>query len=451
MDLVESLVHDVEKAWDSKQVCTLTSLDIESAFDSIQPGRLSARLREQRWPIPYVKWAASFASGRKARLRVDNFVGEFLDIPHGLPQGSPASPILFLLFLEPLFKYGFPTFGYVDDVAILSVAKTLVESSRLTAIRVETVTQWCNTNGLSLAENKMEILHLHRSRQLPLPLTIYGVSRDVSSSVNWLGVFLDTKLSFKEHVQEWCAKTQRISAHIRHLGNTNRGIPIVFLRNAALAAALPVLLYGAEVRWRGHTYLRRGLPTSTRFQNLIDMVSRALVTLVRAILPVYKTMPTPALLREVWIKPAHILLEEIRLRSAVRLAAADCFHPELPPWDILVFSDGSKQKDGSAGAGAVVLHRDIKLAEVKVPLGPDFEVYDSEIIGALAGHRAATAAPSAHLATNINVILDKQEAAQRLLVTSPSKSSQKEILEYRDLASRWPRRRILPIASPGRV
>ncbi|KAI1004090.1 hypothetical protein K3495_g4122 [Podosphaera aphanis] len=65
----------------------------------------------------------------------------------------------------------------------------------------------------------------------------------------------------------------------------------------------------------------------------------------------------------------------------------------LPQWDILVFSDGSKQKDGSAEAGAAVFHRDITLAEVRVPLGPDIEVYDSEIIGALAGLKAAVAAP----------------------------------------------------------
>ncbi|KAI0990856.1 hypothetical protein K3495_g17331, partial [Podosphaera aphanis] len=107
--------------------------------------------------------------------------------------------------------------------------------------------------------------------------------------------------------------------------------------------------------------------------------------------------------------------------------------------------------NGSAGAGAVVLHRDITVAEVKVPLGPDFEVYDSEVIGALAGLRAAIAAPSTQLATNINVIHDNQEVAHRLLDSSPSKSSQMEILEFRDLASRWPARRILPIASPGKV
>ncbi|KAI0997219.1 hypothetical protein K3495_g10969 [Podosphaera aphanis] len=177
MDLVERLVHDVEKAWETKQVCTLATLDIQSALDSIQPGRLRICLREQGWPLPYVNWAASFSCCRKARLRIDDFVGNFLDIPHGLPQGSPVPPILFLLFLEPLFKLGFPTYGYVDDVAILSVAKTLVNTSRLTANSVESITRWCDQNGLSLAENKTEILHLHRSRQPPPAVTINGVVR----------------------------------------------------------------------------------------------------------------------------------------------------------------------------------------------------------------------------------------------------------------------------------
>ena len=250
-----------------------------------------------------------------------------MDIPHGLPQGSPASPILFLLFLEPLFKLGFPTFGYVDDVAILSVAKTLADSSHLTTNRVGSITCWCEQNGLSLAKNMTEILHLHRSRQPSPPVNINGVPRNTNSTLKWLGVFLDTKLSFKQHVQEWSAKTQRISAHVRQLGNTSRGVPTTFLRTAALAAALPVLLYGAEVWRRGHTHLRRGRSTSTRSQHLLDMISRALVNLAREILLVYRTTPTAALLREVWLKLAHILLEEIRLRSAVRLAAVDVFPP----------------------------------------------------------------------------------------------------------------------------
>ncbi|KAI0992722.1 hypothetical protein K3495_g15463 [Podosphaera aphanis] len=250
---------------------------------------------------------------------------------------------------------------------------------------------------------------------------------------------------------------QRISAHIRQLGNTNRGVPTAFLRNAALAAALPVLLYGAEVWWRGHTCLRRGRQTSTRSQHLVNMISQALVTVARAILLVYKTTPTSALLRELVPPISRPQLLPTSHKSPLNQSRPDfstyVFSErirELPPWYILVFSDGSKQKDGSAGTGAVVLHKDITVAEVKVPLRPDFEVYDTEIIGAFAGLRAAIAAPSTHLATNIYVILDNQGAAQRLLDSPPSKSSQKEIFEFRELASRWPTR-ILPIESPGKV
>ena len=98
MDLAECLVHDVVKAWETKQVCTIATLDIQSALDSIQPGSLRVRFREQGWLLPYVNRAASFAFCRKARLRVDDFIGDFLDIKHGLSQVFLASPCYFSSF-----------------------------------------------------------------------------------------------------------------------------------------------------------------------------------------------------------------------------------------------------------------------------------------------------------------------------------------------------------------
>lgn len=72
-------------------------------------------------------------------------------------------------------------------------------------------------------------------------------------------------------------------------------------------------------------------------------------------------------------------------------------------------------------------------------------------MGALAGPKAAIAAPTTHLATNDHVNLGNQEAARLLLEVSPSKSSQQEILEFRLLASQWASRRILPFTAPGKV
>ncbi|KAI1000381.1 hypothetical protein K3495_g7819 [Podosphaera aphanis] len=142
------------------------------------------------------------------------------------------------------------------------------------------------------------------------------------------------------------------------------------------------------------------------------------------------------------------------LQSLPGLTSPEAFSrciSELPLWDILVFSDSSKQKNESTGTGAVVIHKGITLAEVKIPLGPDFEGYDSEVIGTIAGLEAAVVAPSIHLATYIHVIIDNQETARRLLDVSPSKTSQQEIHEFRHLASKWPTRRILPTAAPGKL
>ncbi|KAI1001014.1 hypothetical protein K3495_g7183 [Podosphaera aphanis] len=316
----------------------------------------------------------------------------------------------------------------------------------------------------------MEILHLHRTRQPSPSLTINGVVRYTNPTLKWLGVLLDTKLSFKEHAQVWSARTHRISAHILQLGNTYRGAPVAFLRSAALAAALPVLLYGAEAWWRGKSYSRRGRQISIWSQHLVDMISRA---------------------QSPWSERFYQYTEPPPLQHCYeRLAGADSFHPSVrrsidprahtrltekvkliprfprpqllpPPYNASLnrsradfsahgfFEHGSKQTDGSAGAGAVFLHKDIILAKLRVPPGPDFEVYDSEITGALAGLKAAVAAPTTHLATNTHAILDNQEAAQRLLDISPSKSSHAEILEFRHLASRWPTKRFLPSAAPG--
>ncbi|CCU77161.1 reverse transcriptase [Blumeria hordei DH14] len=130
-DLTTCLVHDIETALNSKLTASLLTLDVKGAFDGVLPGRLALRLRDQGWPDNLVRWVASFTSNRAAKTRLDGSTGPEFDVPCGLPQGSPVSPILFMLYLAPLLHMGTPKrrFGYAYDIAFLHTSRPLKENA----------------------------------------------------------------------------------------------------------------------------------------------------------------------------------------------------------------------------------------------------------------------------------------------------------------------------------
>ncbi|KAK4065805.1 hypothetical protein Purlil1_14028 [Purpureocillium lilacinum] len=117
VDLVAALVHDIEEAFARGLVATLVTMDIQGAFDTVLRNRLILRLRQQGWPEHLARWAGSFMSDRSACVRYQDITTPSSPLLCGLPQGSPVSPILFLLYTEPIYRLGNPKgrFGYADD------------------------------------------------------------------------------------------------------------------------------------------------------------------------------------------------------------------------------------------------------------------------------------------------------------------------------------------------
>jgi endonuclease/exonuclease/phosphatase (EEP) superfamily protein YafD len=124
VDLTTCLLYNVEQALNQSKTASLLTFDIKGAFDGVLPGRLVYRLRTQGWPDNLVRWITSFITGRTVQIRLDEELGPKTRIFCGLPQGSPISPILFMLFLAPLFWIGKlkARFGYANNRAFLAIS-----------------------------------------------------------------------------------------------------------------------------------------------------------------------------------------------------------------------------------------------------------------------------------------------------------------------------------------
>ncbi|KJZ68078.1 hypothetical protein HIM_12534 [Hirsutella minnesotensis 3608] len=203
-------------------------MDIQGAFDTVLRNRLILRLRES------------------ARVRYQGIVTNSTPLQCGLPQGSPASPILFLLYTEPIYRLGNTRgrFGYADDSAILCVGDSLDETAAEASHHIRELISWGAANGISFDPEKTEVMHFSRTMPRTAPPVLHGeIEKSPDRAMRWLGVWLDSTLSFKTHVEKWTAKAQAVAFHLRRLTNTKHGPLPSAVRRAVRACVIPVLLY----------------------------------------------------------------------------------------------------------------------------------------------------------------------------------------------------------------
>lgn len=137
--VIQLLLDRIHRAWGRSRVVSMILLDVAGAYDNVSHIRLIANMKQLGFG-QLAPWVLSFLTGRSTRIKLPGYLSEAFPTPTGIPQGSPISPILFLLFNAPLVKaccnsigigpYPGMTegFGWVDDVAILAVSDTYHEN-----------------------------------------------------------------------------------------------------------------------------------------------------------------------------------------------------------------------------------------------------------------------------------------------------------------------------------
>lgn len=238
-------------------------LDVKGAFGRVNKTHLLRRILQVGIVGNTVRWVDSFLSDRRVMLVVDGRTGESRAIQAGLPQGSPTSPVLFILSISALFQWltgRHPTaqaIPFVDDTCVVVECYELEQGAGQLEHIARDIMQWGSDNKVEFDVSKTEVLVFSRRRkilQAAKGVTVrIGEQRFAikQEAIKWLGFWLNSKLSFKTHFENRLVSAKGALLRVATLSRNIGGLSINLMRRVAVAAVTLVALYGSEVWWRG--------------------------------------------------------------------------------------------------------------------------------------------------------------------------------------------------------
>jgi hypothetical protein len=152
--------------------------------------------------------------------RIINCPSRKRPIRYGVPQGSVLGPVLILLYindLESCIEHGGPTY-FADDTSIfIAGSNTNNVQSKINEMINKFIERF-ERNRLGINKEKTTAISFHQPQKehFECPsIKIYDTDIKYSEQLKFLGVWLDTNLSWSIHTQELAKKLGKICFGLR--------------------------------------------------------------------------------------------------------------------------------------------------------------------------------------------------------------------------------------------
>ena len=213
-----SLIEHWRVMLDKRGYAEAVLMDLSKAFDCINHELLLAKLYAYGFSIEALTMIKSYLSNRKQRVKINTTFSTWSDLLSGVPQGSVLGPLLFNIYLNDLFWTNEHTevCNFADDSTFYSVDMELSELIRRLEHDSLLAIEWFESNYMKLNTDKCHLIvagHRHEY----IWARIGGDFIWETSQHRLLGVAIDNKLRFNNHIADLCKIAQnKLSALIRH-------------------------------------------------------------------------------------------------------------------------------------------------------------------------------------------------------------------------------------------
>ena len=150
---------------------------------------------------------ANYFSGRSQITKIGKNTSGVKEIKLGVPQGSILGPLFFLIFINdlPFFVNDLRCKLFADDTTLYHQHDKLDHLIYDFSKKVTPLFEWCKRNRIDINWEKTYFMFVTNRRVvLPEYIKLNGITIDTVKSFKLLGVIIDNKLAFNEHVSNLC-------------------------------------------------------------------------------------------------------------------------------------------------------------------------------------------------------------------------------------------------------
>jgi hypothetical protein len=222
---IYSLIFEILKAFNQKRCISGLFCDLEKAFDCVNHDILLQKLKYYGIEDKFHNLLGSYLFNRKQRTTLvgPNNVkvySEWINIEHGVPQGSILGPLLFSIFINDLPIYlkdvSLPIL-FADDTSII-ISRENTEQLSCDMDKIYLILDcWFKKNQLSLNLTKTNYIDFIVNAQVPTGIKNLNSNLTGTKYNKFLGLTIQYDLEWNKHIEEICKKLNLAIFMIRNI------------------------------------------------------------------------------------------------------------------------------------------------------------------------------------------------------------------------------------------
>ena len=230
-----------------------TFLDIEGAFDNIFFSAITKALNKKCQSVTARRWIMSMITNRNTTVSLHDTTRN-LALGRGFPQGGILSPFLWNIVMDGLLglprdKITADIQAFADDIALLARGHNANTLRDITQKSINTIEKWCEESGLTLSTVKTHVIMFTRKRKWKMsrPIQVNGTDIKPREHTKFLGVTIDSKLTWNEHVRTKCKKAKALLMMCKRSVGPTWGLSPATMKWIYRTMVRPTLLYASTI------------------------------------------------------------------------------------------------------------------------------------------------------------------------------------------------------------